>query len=72
MYFPQSPLQIREFLKNIDSYSGEDKIRIIEEILEQLKHLPPTIRRRAIFDVDFKYIKNWQRKNQCLKQNRRI
>lgn len=67
MYFPQSPLQIREFLKNIDSYSGEDKIRIIEEILEQLKHLPPTIRRRAISDVDFKYIKKLAEEEPMLK-----
>lgn len=40
MYFPQIPIEIREFLRNVDSYSDEQKLCIIENFVRQLKCLP--------------------------------
>ena len=40
MYFPQNPIEIKDFLQNIDSYSDEKKLWIIETFLKQLKNIP--------------------------------
>lgn len=40
MYFPQIPIEIRDFLRNVDSYSDEQKLCIVENFVRQLKCLP--------------------------------
>ena len=40
MYFPQIPIEIRDFLRNVDSYSDEQKLCVIENFVRQLKCLP--------------------------------
>ena len=52
MYFPQNPIEIKKFLRNIDSYSDEQKLWIIETFLEQLKNVPFTSRIAAKNDID--------------------
>ena len=38
MYFPQRPIEFREFLRNIESYSDEQKLSIIEDAIRHLKN----------------------------------
>ena len=52
MYFPQEPIEIKEFLRNIDSYSDEQKLWIIENFLKQLKKIPFRSRIVAEKDID--------------------
>ena len=52
MYFPQNPIEIKDFLRNIDSYSDEQKLWIIETFLKQLKSVPFTSRIAAKKDID--------------------
>ena len=52
MYFPQNPIEIKNFLRNIDSYSDEQKLWIIETFLKQLKNAPFTSRIAAENDID--------------------
>ena len=52
MYFPQNPIEIENFLRNIDSYSDEQKLWIIETFLKQLKNAPFTSRIAAKNDID--------------------
>lgn len=52
MYFPQKPIEIKNFLRNIDSYSDEQKLWIIETFLKQLKSVPFTSRIAAKKDID--------------------
>lgn len=52
MYFPQNPIEIKDFLRNIGSYSDEQKLWIIETFLKQLKSVPFTSRIAAKKDID--------------------
>ena len=52
MYFPQNPIEIKDFLRNIGSYSDEQKLWIIETFLKQLKSVPFTARIAAKKDID--------------------
>lgn len=52
MYFPQNPIEIKNFLQNIDSYSVEQKLLIIETFLKQLKNLPFMLRIAVKNDID--------------------
>ena len=52
MYFPQNPIEIKDFLQYIDSYSDEQKLWIIESFLKQLKNLPFISRFAAKNDID--------------------
>lgn len=50
--FPPKPIEIKNFLRNIDSYSDEQKLWIIETFLKQLKNAPFTSRIAAKNDID--------------------
>ena len=52
MYFPQNPIEIKDFLQNIDSYSDEKKLWIIETFLKQLKNIPFISRIAAKNDIE--------------------
>lgn len=44
MYFPQKTIPVEEFFRNIDSYSDEQKLCIIEDLLKQLRYLSETLK----------------------------
>lgn len=48
MYFPQIPIEIRDFLRNVDSYSDEQKLCIVENFVRQLKACLSQSRLQAI------------------------
>lgn len=52
MYFPQNPIEIKNFLRYIDSYSDEQKLWIIETFLQQLNNIPFMSRIAAKNDID--------------------
>lgn len=52
MYFPQNPIEIKNFLRNIDSYSDKQKLWIIETFLKQLNNIPFISRNAAKNDID--------------------
>lgn len=52
MYFPLEPIQVEDFFRNIDSYSDEQKLCIIEDILKQLRYLPNTLNSVANYEID--------------------
>lgn len=52
MYFPQKPIQVEDFFRNIESYSDEQKLCIIEDLLKQLRFLPDTLKNVANYEID--------------------
>lgn len=44
MYFLQKTILVKEFFRNIDSYSDEQKLCIIEDLLKQLRCLLETLK----------------------------
>lgn len=52
MYFPQKPRQVEDFFRNIESYSDEQKLCIIEDVLKQLRFLPDTLKNVANYEID--------------------
>lgn len=52
MYFPQKPIQVEDFFRNIEYYSDEQKLCIIEDLLKQLRFLPDTLKNVANYEID--------------------
>lgn len=52
MYFSKKPIHVEDFLRNIESYSNEQKLCIIEDVLKQLRYLPDSLKKIANYEID--------------------